>query len=1509
VTEGQKVSSGTLEFFREVTKYFMDFLETDFHKRKLPRRVLRSRNSDNLLVGVSLKKYDTYYSQISKYIQEGFPAETILQIKKGQFKTKLPKNVVELIELQISKITKKQFSDLLDAVILRVEQEAVLHKDDFDLALSSTLESAGFAFYSEMIHPFITSLEKPLTNNELGDQDDIFMLEQELVGIYVGQIENKVSEVIRRLIAQDPINIQEELLSVISLEFLKSTLSVHFENLRVADLFHEVQELENNKAILDKQDFYLYFGDISYKASKYPIFYIPINLVKEQDVYQLEFDSQVYINKKALEYIAQEFNQGKGTQGTLKSIGERIIYVSQHKDDLHKVLNEIIIEIENFFELQGSINFSQGQEMHAKGAEVHISNALAFALFDKSDEALVNDYEEILSDLALEGSDLSEAFNQILADFLQKNPEPVGPQVEQEWDDTETSDRLVAQSPIPLNSEQLQILNAVQKPNSKYLVVEGPPGTGKSHTITAIIFNAVLTGKSVLVLSDKKEALDVVEKNITETMNKVRFDQNFQNPILRLGKTGNTYSQILSSTSINDIRTHYRAVKKDIEAIDETIEKSSNSLKQDIELESLAFGEIDMKEISELFLLEDKFRKNAFDFDLEEILTDPQGGYDLDVLRSGLLGFREIEENKYFSRICKLLGESPETFDEYVSILGALGKAAKIVKETKAQFTLGIRSLNSFKTFKQSEIADLFGLLSEYAQCKKPIVGYAFSKSKLAQIDAKLLSQFSYTGTVPSADLSLIKDAYNVLIGVKRLGDQANGDDSTSYDYVALAHQLLTVDELQSWIDQSGENFLASGEIPELASRYPVTFRKLKIDLTKKVTLLQNKLLSADENEFNNQLRYVQLKQKIEQEFGRIPEIDYAARKKNIEQLVITKVAHTLDGRVINFYENNRNDAQTLRNIIKSKQKFPKDQFTQLSEAFPCILAGIRDFAEYIPLHHQMFDLLIIDEASQVSLAQAFPALIRAKKVLILGDKKQFSNIKANQARSDTNREYLSRLEHSFKRNVSTDASQLIRLGKFNIKTSVLDFFEFISNYNMQLIKHFRGYKEIISYSNKYFYRNSLQVMKIRGKSIDEVIKFSYVKATINDEVYPNTNQAEVHFIIEELKKLKDQRSKLSVGIITPHTNQQKLFVEQISKLPEWDYFQNSMGLKIMTFDTCQGEERDLIFYSMVATEKSDKLWGVFIKDLANVDIEEDGQIKAQRLNVGFSRGKECIHFVLSKPLDKFSGSIGEALRHYAYELEEAKKERSVAETDAKSKMEPEVLNWFYQTNFWKKNQEKITFIPQFEIGKYLKQLDPTYTHPMYKVDFLVSYRESENREKKIVIEYDGFSEHFKESSLVNEYNYQHYQSDGDVYRQKVLESYGYKFLRINKFNAGINEVETLDKRLAELIKPEAQSNPLMFKIHETIENLQSGDMKECPKCKEVRTLEEFKDASLSSGMGRFCRSCKGVTVSAARKQSKSGAGKSGGTCPTCGAKLVRRSGRYGYFYGCSRYPYCKGKK
>ena len=283
------------------------------------------------------------------------------------------------------------------------------------------------------------------------------------------------------------------------------------------------------------------------------------------------------------------------------------------------------------------------------------------------------------------------------------------------------------------------------------------------------------------------------------------------------------------------------------------------------------------------------------------------------------------------------------------------------------------------------------------------------------------------------------------------------------------------------------------------------------------------------------------------------------------------------------------------------------------------------------------------------------------------------------------------------------------------------------------------------------------------------------------------------------------------------------------------------------------------------------------------------------------------MHFILSKPLSEYTGSIGDALRHYYFILEEAKKEKDVSDVDSKSKMEPEVLNWFYQTKFWKENKNSVDFIPQFKIGEYLRQLDPRYNHPDYIVDFLLIYRDLKLKDHKIIIEYDGFSEHFKDQDGINGYNYENYYSEDDVYRQKVLESYGYKFLRINRFNVGVDPIGTLNERIGDLIVGKRSNNDFLDGIHETIEGLQNGQMKECPKCKEIREQQDFRDPALLTGYGRFCKYCKSNSVGD-RKKTVNGSTTevTNKICPRCGATMLLRRGRYGKFYGCSKFPYCK---
>ncbi|MCU0666901.1 MAG: AAA domain-containing protein [Candidatus Omnitrophica bacterium] len=1517
-----------LAFIKEVAKYFMDFLETDFHKRKNPRRSVKLRSEDNLLLGVNLNKYPTFYRVINNLINHNFDKNVAVSIEKGVHRTNIPKNLLDLINLQVEKISAKQISEIADVLNEKVVEAATYYKKEYDQALNVSIAAAAQIIKDKIVLPLIQSIEKSLENLGLGDENSIYLMEEELTSVLVRLMENKLSELIKRLIVDERVSVSKELKSIFSLSEVKSSIDTFFESFQVADIFTELFEMERNKNILDKQDFYLYFFDITFNRVKFPIFYIPFSLIKNNDSLSFDFDAQVYINKKALDFITQEYNQQTGKKGNLKTIAERIIYLAQHATDFRIIINTILSEMVNFFELDSSFDLSNPQPQIAKSQLVRVSNASYINLFDKSDEALINDYEEILKLLSIGDNKLAAEFNRLIDDFIHKNPKPFNPVVEDEWDDLGTSDKLVFASPIPLNSEQRQILSAIRKDGCKYITVEGPPGTGKSHTITAIVCDAILRNQSTLVLSDKKEALDVVEDKITETMNKVRHDKNFQNPLLRLGKTGSTYSQILSTAAIENIKVHSRAVKKDYKDLEENIGKLTNTLKEDLEAEALKYDEIDINRIHELLDLESYYDINGFPIEVEEIINLSDSAIELEEFRRIFISIENsiLASNDKADALLGLFKLSYRDFKD-ISMLSSFLRDLVILDKKhlalKEKFSQKLELLNYFIDFQEADLKVLEGFITQCKGLRSGIFGYLFKSDQLKRLDDEFNRKLPNSKFKdPHKHITKIEDIFNIFNLVCCFKNELLFAGISKVDCVNVFFKLLTsadgVNVIKRLIEIGDDlNYLI-----ENLRKYPKTLNTSNVGALSLDSFCDNAITKIPATDFERFINFIDLRQKLSKSFGGLIRTNYPSQKKQIEELVTTQMTYLMDNRLINFYENNRADAKTLRDIIKSKQKFPKNEFAKMKEAFPCILAGIRDYAEYIPLDPEIFDLVIIDEASQVSIAQAFPALLRAKKVLILGDKKQFSNVKAAQARSDTNREYLNSLEACFRDFVTTDSAGIVKLRKFNIKTSILDFFEFICNYNTQLMKHFRGYKEIIGYSNKHFYGDSLQVMKIRGKSIDEVLKFNFVncsaegRTTSSDlfgsvEMIQNTNAAEIDFIIAKLNELKAINSSLSVGIITPHTNQQKLIMEMISKLPDRDHYFDKMKLKIMTFDTCQGEERDVIFYSMVATKESDRLWGVFVKDLNNVDVEEDGKIKAQRLNVGFSRAKETMVFVLSKPLDEYSGAVGEALRYYWNTYQEAKKEPLPDSVDPNSPKEKEVLNWLTQTDFWRKGAKdgRVSLMPQFEIGKYLKQLDKMYDHPKYKVDFLLVYKDEFHKEHKIIIEYDGFSTHFIDHSAINGSNYRCYYSDDDLYREKVLESYGYKFLRINRFNVGKNPIATLNERLERLINDNHRGSDILSNIHETIEGLQNGNMKECPKCKEIRVTDDFKDASLVSGYGRFCKYCKHPSLSNNLTKREPPKIDNSKRCPRCSSGMILRNGRRGKFYGCSRFPSCRGTR
>src|SRR5699024_8154961 len=121
--------------------------------------------------------------------------------------------------------------------------------------------------------------------------------------------------------------------------------------------------------------------------------------------------------------------------------------------------------------------------------------------------------------------------------------------------------------------------------NSDSIVVQGPPGTGKSQTITSLISQCILKGKNVLMVSEKKTALDVIYSRLGElskfalliddTENKASFYEQL-NTIINVLK--DNHSQLYSINeseriTIDNIKEKIENINKDLAYL-EDIEKS-----------------------------------------------------------------------------------------------------------------------------------------------------------------------------------------------------------------------------------------------------------------------------------------------------------------------------------------------------------------------------------------------------------------------------------------------------------------------------------------------------------------------------------------------------------------------------------------------------------------------------------------------------------------------------------------------------------------------------------------------------------------------------------------------------------------------------------------------------------------------------------------------------------------------------------------------------------------------
>lgn len=184
-----------------------------------------------------------------------------------------------------------------------------------------------------------------------------------------------------------------------------------------------------------------------------------------------------------------------------------------------------------------------------------------------------------------------------------------------DWDCTipEEVDQEEAYLPVTADASQLHAINMAAAGVS--FVLHGPPGTGKSQTITALIANALTKGKTVLFVAEKRAALEVVQKRlaalgIDDFCLKLHSNKATKKAVLNQLRRGLEIDMEGTKTDYEQRIADIHAMRTELDAYAKALHKKRNfgkSLRQLIDLyesipetkEQVKFPVSDIKNITE----------------------------------------------------------------------------------------------------------------------------------------------------------------------------------------------------------------------------------------------------------------------------------------------------------------------------------------------------------------------------------------------------------------------------------------------------------------------------------------------------------------------------------------------------------------------------------------------------------------------------------------------------------------------------------------------------------------------------------------------------------------------------------------------------------------------------------------------------------------------------------------------------------------------------------------------
>ncbi len=428
----------------------------------------------------------------------------------------------------------------------------------------------------------------------------------------------------------------------------------------------------------------------------------------------------------------------------------------------------------------------------------------------------------------------------------------------------------------------------------------------------------------------------------------------------------------------------------------------------------------------------------------------------------------------------------------------------------------------------------------------------------------------------------------------------------------------------------------------------------------------------------------------------------------------------------------------------------------------PCWMMSPMSVAQYLDPRNLRFDLVIMDEASQIRPQEALGGISRGDKAVIVGDQMQlpptpfFQKLSAGEASEDD----------EFAEEARQDSVLEAAAGRF---------------YPSRRLKwHYRSeHDSLIAFSNREFYQNDLTVFP---SPFYDHPDYGVSLVQTNGIYAAGLNEVEGKIVVKAAIEFMKSHPKQSLGLVAVNAKQAEFIREQLDKEIAGDpeataYSQEWTGKLeeyfVKNLENVQGDERDVIFISTV-----------YGKDESGNFHQRFGPINGiyghRRLNVLFTRAKKKITvFTSMSPEDiqdegKHPG-VGVLKRYLQY----ARDGVVVSATSSGAECDSEFERWVLQVL----QSHGYEAVPQVGVCGY--RIDIGVRHPAKPGVFLCG------------IECDGAT-----------YHSAHSVRERDRLRQEILERYKWKLYRIwstDWFRNPNLQTKQLLRYLGELHPPSAR--------------------------------------------------------------------------------------------------------